>query len=145
MKTPFMYIRTYVLPAILRQKCILTCIYHERSTGRSTVFLFKLCFLLLFVAVSVRDITATEMTVEFPKRASRDSVIEGYSITYTTEGLEDFVSEGSAEVFGQRKRLTNLEEGAKYNITFKPRTHLRYRLEAGHTVQQTRPAGMLYS
>ena len=140
-----MYIRTYVLPAILRLKCILTHIYCERSTERSTVFLFKLCFLLLFVAVSVRDITATEMTVVFPKRASRDSVILGYSIAYTTEGLEDFVSKGRADSSRPQKMLTNLEEGAKYSITVEPRTHFRYRLEAGHTVQQTLQAGMLYS
>ena len=83
------------------------------------------------------------MTVEFPKGASNDSVIQGYSITYTTEGLEDFVSKGRAVSTRPQKILMNLEEGAKYNITIEPLTHFLYHLEAGHTVQQTRQAGML--
>ena len=134
----------YVLPTILGQKCILTCIYPERTTGRSKYsILVQIVLLALFVTVSVKNIKATEMTIEFPKRASSDSVIEGYSIAYTTEGLEDFISKGNAVVSRPEKTLTKLEEGAKYNITVKPGTSVQYHLEAGHTVQQTLPIGML--
>ena len=83
----------------------------------------EICFAYYITAVHATEHTAQSIKIEWPKPwpDRMKSNITGFKWKYSTQGLEEFVDEGSSSSPLDRSTtsavLNNLQEGASYNIT----------------------------
>ena len=81
-----------------------------------------MCLLCLLTAVKYEEATETSVHIHWPKPASMETNITGFTWKYSTEGLEEFNHTDKSPFLSPSitsDELDGLEEGAQYNIWVK--------------------------